>query len=1050
MEQIWNQIVISTLAQALTWLQGIAGSYGGAIVLLAILVKLVALPFAFWQTRQSRLIAELQPEIEALRRQYANDQAGFNERQMKLYQQHGINLFGGCLLWPLVIALTLGLWVGLYQVVRATSEARAGFLWLPSLALPNGWPIPEPRLSYLALPLLTLVVLLIQRRVSAASGVAAGLPIGRAGWFGPLIIAAVIALLPAGLALFGLAGGLFDLLYMAAWGRRLSGRQADPARLQAQLQKAERLEQARPDAARRGYLRLVRVVESARSPSGEARRVQAQAYLRLGGLDETARQDQEAVANYRKAGALGLPEARLRLAPLLARQGKSDSEAEGVYLEYLRARRGVARTNDDVGVVSALEQLCRVAEDANAAQMSQATSRNQAVIEADPSLAWAHFFLGLAYLLSGRHQQASAALEEARRLDPARSETYLYLGRSYLALARHDAAIEAFQASLERNPRQPAVALQLGKLALEPLLIDPRTLQSRDGGQRFDLALKWLRQATELDRTQEEAFYYLGRAELLQQAYTKAAQAFQQAVALDGRRKESFYHMALAQQAAGADSQAIAAVEKAIALDSNYAEAHSLLADLLFAERVFQRAVKHYRETLRLNRDNQSAHRYLGRCLYELGEYSQAIGELTGVAAHFPDALFYLARSQAKLRQFDAAIASLRQLARGSTPDADTFYYLGCAYANAGQAGRSGAFDAALAAFAECLQIAPGHWEAHVQMGHIYLQRDQVVEARQHYLQAQAIEPRSPAVLYAQGMLAWVDGNLPQAQALLQQSLRQAPDHAPSLLALGAIYEQQGDMGGALRSYRSAGALGSLGVLLCKQKEYAEAKQQLLQAKQTGDQRDAVLNALGFSQAMLKEYKDALRTWSELYERHPEDERLALNITRLHYVLGSEHARAGRYSEAADEWERCLTLYSEDDQLRGALAEIYFRKGRADLRSGGAAAAKQALLRASELCGPKSGYEYYLALSELAAEEHEAAGERLRRLMDADSGHAGYTYHFGLTLLNQGQSEAARALFEQVAAGAKGELARRARWAMAALDMRAGQWDAAAEMFQAA
>jgi YidC/Oxa1 family membrane protein insertase len=56
----------------------------------------------------------IQPEVKKLQAKHKNDRQKLNEEMMKLYKEHGVNPFGGCL--PLLMQMPL--FIGLYQVVR--------------------------------------------------------------------------------------------------------------------------------------------------------------------------------------------------------------------------------------------------------------------------------------------------------------------------------------------------------------------------------------------------------------------------------------------------------------------------------------------------------------------------------------------------------------------------------------------------------------------------------------------------------------------------------------------------------------------------------------------------------------------------------------------------------------------------------------------------------------------------------------------------------------------------------------------------------------------
>ena len=88
-------------------------SYGIAIILFTIVVKLLTLPNTYKMQVNSARQGLLAPKLEKLRKSFANNPQRFQEEQNKLYQEEGINQTAGCL----GSILTMVLLLGVYQVV---------------------------------------------------------------------------------------------------------------------------------------------------------------------------------------------------------------------------------------------------------------------------------------------------------------------------------------------------------------------------------------------------------------------------------------------------------------------------------------------------------------------------------------------------------------------------------------------------------------------------------------------------------------------------------------------------------------------------------------------------------------------------------------------------------------------------------------------------------------------------------------------------------------------------------------------------------------------
>ena len=85
------------------------GNYGLAVILFALVVKVILLPFQMKSKRSTMQTMRLQPEVKELEKRHGANKAKFNEEVAKLYKEEHINPMSGCL-WnllpfPILIAL---------------------------------------------------------------------------------------------------------------------------------------------------------------------------------------------------------------------------------------------------------------------------------------------------------------------------------------------------------------------------------------------------------------------------------------------------------------------------------------------------------------------------------------------------------------------------------------------------------------------------------------------------------------------------------------------------------------------------------------------------------------------------------------------------------------------------------------------------------------------------------------------------------------------------------------------------------------------------------
>ena len=92
----------------------LTGSFGMAIVLFTVVVKLVMLPFQVKSKKSMMRMNRMNGKIQEIQKKYANNQVKMQEEMQKLYQEEGVNPMSGCL-WSF---LPLPILLALYSIMR--------------------------------------------------------------------------------------------------------------------------------------------------------------------------------------------------------------------------------------------------------------------------------------------------------------------------------------------------------------------------------------------------------------------------------------------------------------------------------------------------------------------------------------------------------------------------------------------------------------------------------------------------------------------------------------------------------------------------------------------------------------------------------------------------------------------------------------------------------------------------------------------------------------------------------------------------------------------
>ncbi len=177
-------------------LYGLFKNYGVAIVIFAILLKVIFFPLSRQMIISQHKMQMLQPEMKKVQAKYKNDPQALNQEMMHLYKIYKVNPFSGCL--PLLIQMPI--FFALYQTLGTSIEFRQApfLLWLADLSLKD---------PYYILPIGMGIMMLIQSLMTTVD------PRQRLLVFlMPVFMIFIFLNLPSGLQLYWFAYNILTLL----------------------------------------------------------------------------------------------------------------------------------------------------------------------------------------------------------------------------------------------------------------------------------------------------------------------------------------------------------------------------------------------------------------------------------------------------------------------------------------------------------------------------------------------------------------------------------------------------------------------------------------------------------------------------------------------------------------------------------------------------------------------------------------------------------------------------------------------------------------------
>lgn len=115
MGNIFGILIVRPLGMLLNIIYGAVQSYGLAIILFALLVKLVILPITYHGKKNMLRMSALQGKLQQIQKQYAKNRLKMNEEINKLYEKEGVSPMSGCLPNIIPMFVLMGLY---YAVVK--------------------------------------------------------------------------------------------------------------------------------------------------------------------------------------------------------------------------------------------------------------------------------------------------------------------------------------------------------------------------------------------------------------------------------------------------------------------------------------------------------------------------------------------------------------------------------------------------------------------------------------------------------------------------------------------------------------------------------------------------------------------------------------------------------------------------------------------------------------------------------------------------------------------------------------------------------------------
>jgi tetratricopeptide (TPR) repeat protein len=262
------------------------------------------------------------------------------------------------------------------------------------------------------------------------------------------------------------------------------------------------------------------------------------------------------------------------------------------------------------------------------------------------------FDRGLAAFSAGNYSSAAALFADAETVSPGATDALLYQAKSLVHLQDFAGAESALRGYVSVHPnssdalymlgfvlnRQNRPAESLATYTKAAAIMRPTADDLKIVGLDYVLlddygdAIKWLEKAVSMDRSNKEAWYYLGRAYYSLARLAEARKAFQAVLDLDPRDVQAENNLGLVYESSGEPTVAIEAYRRAIAWQENSLQPSEQpyvnLGNILMEQGQIKEALAPLEKAVALAPGNAFCHLTLGVYYHKIGRFEDAQGQL--------------------------------------------------------------------------------------------------------------------------------------------------------------------------------------------------------------------------------------------------------------------------------------------------------------------------------------------------------------------------------------------------------------------------------------
>ncbi len=357
--------------------------------------------------------------------------------------------------------------------------------------------------------------------------------------------------------------------------------------------------------------------------------------------------------------------------------------------------------------------------------------------------------------------------------------------------------------------------------------------------------------------------------------------------------------------ATGDAQSAESEIRKALSLGGKPAQLLPVLGQVLLLQGEYQKVL----DQVILPSEPKPTAQYFavrGQAYAALGNNAEAKRAFTSAlddAPNTPDALMGLAKLALAEGDADSAQKFVDQATSSNPKDSRLSIFKGDVLLSVGKQ------DDAMLAYTKAVELNPSNISGYIAKANLLTSTGKFAAAKNELANARKQDPKALSISYSEAILEFRQGKLPAALASVQQVLKTAPDHMPSILLAGAIQSALGSTQQAEQHFKkylernpgNAYASRLLTTTLLKNGDSQQALKTLMPLLEAGTNDPQLLALAGEAYMQTRDFSKA----SEYFEKASV---VAPNVAGLKMSLGMSRLAQGDDARGIAELEQAADL----------------------------------------------------------------------------------------------------------------------------------------------